>query len=124
MFTSGLLVILLLAGTVYLLRYVYLLVNGWGLALLPENLRFPRLGWWVVLRRVLLIRFVGRVWLTRPVFDSIDRLSHRLPFTQGVHGTLEDTIHSRFGERNSFATVVVVPVAGTRRIGVLTVKEP
>ena len=44
MFTSGLLVILPLAGTVYLLRYVYLLVNGWGLALLPENLRFPGLG--------------------------------------------------------------------------------
>ena len=124
MFTSGLLVILPLAGTVYLLRYVYRLVNGWGLALLPENLRFPGLGLLVVVGLVLFIGFLARIWLTRKVFDFIDRLIHRLPFIKGVYGTLKDTIHSLFGEKKSFDTVVLVPVAGTRRIGFLTVKEP
>lgn len=124
MFTSGLLVILPLAGTVYLLRYVYQLINGWGLALLPEDIRFPGLGLLVVVGLVLFIGFLARIWLTRKVFDFVDRLIQRLPFIKGVYGTLKDTIHSLFGEKKSFDTVVFVPVAGTRRIGFLTVKEP
>lgn len=124
LFTSGLLVILPLAGTVYLLRYVYQLVNGWGLALLPENVRFPGLGLLVVVGLVLFIGFLARIWLTRKVLDVLEGLIHRLPLIKGIYGTLKDTIHSLLGEKKSFDTVVFVPVAGTKRIGFLTVKEP
>lgn len=124
MFTGGLLVILPLAGTIYLLRYVYELINGWGIALLPEEVRFPGLGLLVVVGFVLLVGFLARLWLTRKMFEVLEELIQRLPLVKGIYGTLKDTIQSLLGEKKSFDTVVFVSVAGTKRIGFLTVKEP
>ncbi|MDN4593427.1 DUF502 domain-containing protein [Polycladomyces subterraneus] len=123
-FLNGLLVVLPLAGTVYLLRYVYQLLNGWGMIWLPDRLEFPGLGVLVVIGFVLLVGFLARLWVTKKLLDWMESIIQRLPLIKGIYSTLKDTIHSFFGEKKSFDTVVFVTVAGTKRIGFLTVKEP
>jgi uncharacterized membrane protein len=123
-FLNGLLVVLPLAGTVYLLRYVYQLLNGWGMFWLPERFAFPGMGVVVVIGFVLLVGFLARLWVTKKLLEWMESIIQRLPLIKGIYGTLKDTIHSFLGEKKSFDTVVFVTVAGTKRIGFLTVKEP
>lgn len=127
-FFNGLLVILPIAGTIYLLSYVYQLVNGWGLLWLfkfiPMEWQFPGMGLLAILLIILITGFVARWWLTKKILVLMELVIGKIPLVKGLYGTLKDTIHSILGEKKSFDTVVFVNVAGTKRLGFLTVKEP
>ncbi|MBA4492940.1 DUF502 domain-containing protein [Paenactinomyces guangxiensis] len=126
-FFNGLLVILPIAGTLYLLNYIYQLINGWGkfwLAKLKLEWYFPGMGIIAVLLLVLLVGFCARLWITRKLLETLEAVIERIPLVKGLYGTLKDTIHSFIGEKKSFDTVVFVTVADSKRIGFLTVKEP
>lgn len=127
-FFNGLLVILPIAGTIYLLSYAYQLVNGWGLKwlfkLIPFDWHFPGMGLLTILLIILITGFVARLWLTKRILALMEFIIGKIPLVKGLYGTLKDTIHSILGEKKSFDTVVFVNVAGTKRMGFLTVKEP
>lgn len=126
-FLNGLLVMLPIAGTIYLLNYVYQLVNGWGENWLEKaaiKWQFPGIGLVTVIFLVLLIGFGARLWFTKKLLETVEAIIERIPLVKGLYGTLKDTIHSFIGEKKSFDTVVFVTVADSKRIGFLTVKEP
>lgn len=127
-FFNGLLVILPIAGTVYLLSYAYQLVDGWGLKwlfrLIPSDWYFPGMGILAILFIILLTGFIAQLWVTRKILALIEYIIGRIPLVKGLYGTLKDTIHSILGDQKSFDTVVFVNVAGTKRLGFLTVKKP
>lgn len=127
-FFNGLLVILPIAGTIYLLHYAYQLVNGWGLKwlykLIPHHWQFPGMGLLAVLLLILLIGFIARLWVTKKILAIMEFIIGKIPLVKGLYHTLKDAIHSILGEKKSFDTVVFVDVAGTKRMGFLTVKEP
>ncbi|SEM72301.1 DUF502 domain-containing protein [Lihuaxuella thermophila] len=126
-FFNGLLVILPIAGTLYLLNYFYKLINGWGnfwLTKLSVEWKFPGIGLITVLLLVLLIGFGARLWITKKLLETLEAVIERIPLIKGVYGTLKDTLQSFIGEKKSFDTVVFVTVADSKRIGFLTVKEP
>lgn len=128
-FLNGLLVILPIAGTIYLLNYVYQLVNGWGTSLLPSGgpawlLDIPGLGLGLIILFVILIGFLARLWITKKLLEMVETIIRRVPLVKGIYNTLKDTISSFIGEKRAFDTVVFVTVAGSKRMGFLTVKEP
>ncbi|MFC4076893.1 DUF502 domain-containing protein [Salinithrix halophila] len=133
-FLNGLLVVLPLAGTIYLLQYVYHLLNNWGIGWLPkgveniswlsEALAFPGAGLVLILVIITLIGMLARWLFVKKLLERVEALIHHIPLVKGLYGTLKDTIHSFIGEKKSFDTVVFVTVANSKRIGFLTVKEP
>lgn len=127
-FLNGLLVVLPLAGTIYLLNYAFQLINSLGLTwlfkVIPTEWKFPGMGLLAVVLFILLIGFFARLWLTRKFLELVEWIIWKIPLVKGLYSTLKDTIHSFLGEQKSFDTVVFVPVAGTKRMGFLTVKEP
>lgn len=127
-FFNGLLVILPIVGTVYLLSYAFQLINGWGLNWLfrfvPEEWRFPGMGLVAIVLLTILVGFIARLWVTKKFLEFVEFVISKIPLVKGLYGTLKDTIHSILGEKKSFDTVVFVTVAGTKRMGFLTVKEP
>ncbi|PTX58273.1 putative membrane protein [Melghirimyces profundicolus] len=133
-FFNGLLVILPLAGTLYLLQYFYRLVNDWGVGWLPERssglpwlsdlMELPGAGILLILAVVTLTGMFARWFAVKKLIDGMEAVISRIPLVKGVYGTLKDTMHSFFGDKTSFDTVVFVTVADSKRIGFLTVKEP
>ncbi|TCS94936.1 DUF502 domain-containing protein [Hazenella coriacea] len=126
-FLNGLLVLVPIAGTVYLLSYLYQLLNGLGntwLKQFPISLDFPGMGILTVVLIVLAMGVFARLWITRQFLVALEAVIERIPFVKGLYGTLKDTIHSFIGEKKSFDTVVFVSVADSKRIGFLTVKKP
>jgi len=127
-FFNGLLVILPIAGTIYLLHYAYQLLNGWGLKWLyrfiPLKWQFPGMGLLAVLLLILLTGFIAQLWVTKKLLALMEFIIGKIPLVKGLYHTLKDAIHSILGEKKSFDTVVFVDVAGTKRMGFLTVKEP
>lgn len=127
-FFNGLLILLPIAGTVYLLQYLYRLLNELGLWLLErlsvDMIRFPGIGLLFLIGLVLLVGIIGRLWIAKKLITVMEAIIERIPLVKGLYGTLKDTIHSFIGEKKSFDTVVFVEVAGSKRIGFLTVKTP
>jgi uncharacterized membrane protein len=125
-FLNGLLVIIPIAGTIYLLNYVYMLLNNWGKLLLhvPSKWQFPGMGLLTVLLVVLLVGFCAKLWITKKLLETMEAIIEKIPLVKGLYGTLKDTIHSFIGEKKSFDTVVFVTISNSKRIGFLTVKEP
>lgn len=117
-----------IVGTVYLLSYAFQLINGWGLNWLfrfvPEEWRFPGMGLVAIVLLTILVGFIARLWVTKKFLEFVEFVISKIPLVKGLYGTLKDTIHSILGEKKSFDTVVFVTVAGTKRMGFLTVKEP
>ncbi|MBD1371023.1 DUF502 domain-containing protein [Hazenella sp. IB182357] len=126
-FFNGLLVILPLALTIYLLHYFFNLINGWGvywLGSFPDQWKFPGIGMITIILFVLFVGFLTRIWVTKKLIDWIEGLIGRVPLVKSLFQPLKDTITSLFGEKKSFDTVVLVPLADSKRLGFLTVKTP
>ncbi|MFC7441351.1 DUF502 domain-containing protein [Laceyella putida] len=125
-FLNGILVFLPIALTVYLVHYIYQLLNNIGMAwaekLLPWS--FPGMGLLFVVILILLVGFLAKLWLTKKLFDMIEAVLDKIPLVKDLYGTLKDTIHSFIGEKKSFDTVVFVHLGGSRKLGFLTVKTP
>ncbi|MFD1423642.1 MULTISPECIES: DUF502 domain-containing protein [Laceyella] len=125
-FLNGLLVFLPIALTVYLVRYIYQLLNNlgmnWAEKVLPWS--FPGMGLLFVIALILVIGFLTKLWLTKKLFDMIEAILDKIPLVRDLYGTLKDTIHSFIGEKKSFDTVVFVHLGGSRKLGFLTVKAP
>jgi uncharacterized membrane protein len=133
-FFNGLLVILPLAGTIYLLHYFYQLINSLGVSWFSKGgtaskwfdavIHLPGAGIFLILVTVTLIGFLARWLFVQKLLALLEKGIQRLPLVKGVYGTLKDTINAFIGDQRSFDTVVFVTVAGSKRMGFLTVKEP
>jgi uncharacterized membrane protein len=126
-FINGVLVLIPIAGTIYLLNYLYRLLNDLGLHLLnkiPIPWHFPGIGILFVVGFVLVVGFCARMWVIKKFLTLMESLIEKIPLIKGIYGTLKDTIHSFIGEKNSFDTVVFVNIGESKRMGFLTVKKP
>lgn len=126
-FLNGLLVLVPFAGTIYLLHYLYQLLNGLGntwLKTFPVSLDYPGMGILTVVLIVFVIGIFARLWITKQFLMAMEVVIEQIPLVKGLYGTLKDTMNSFIGEKKSFDTVVFVSVADSKRIGFLTVKKP
>ncbi|WP_093228556.1 DUF502 domain-containing protein [Thermoflavimicrobium dichotomicum] len=126
-FLNGLLIVLPIAVTVYLVHYVYRWLNELGLKWIIKaqiGWDFPGIGVIVVLLLIFCIGVIGRLWITKRLIALIETLINKVPLIKGLYNTLKEMIHSFIGEKKSFDQVVLVSVGPTKRLGFLTVKEP
>ncbi|RAL25722.1 DUF502 domain-containing protein [Thermoflavimicrobium daqui] len=126
-FFNGLLIILPIAGTFFLVNYVYRWLNELGLKWLIKAKivwDFPGIGIIIITLFILLVGIIGRLWIFRQLLRLFEILINQVPLIKGLYNTLKEIIQSFIGEKKSFDQVVLVTVGPTKRLGFLTVKEP
>ena len=108
-FFQGLLFVLPIAATVYL---VYLLFNTVDqIATVPEQWiggRVPGLGVLMVLVGVTGIGYLASHFFTRKLARLVDRAFHRLPGVKLVYGSVRDLVGAVVGEKQSFDRAVLM----------------
>lgn len=112
-FLKGLLVVLPIALTVYILYAIILLIDG----LLPtEN---PVLGSAIVIVGILAVGiFAGNV-AGRRLLRSFDRLIRQVPIIKLFYTAIKDLLSAFIGDRRSFENPVIVDVDPGRNVSVL-----
>ncbi|MFT9850491.1 DUF502 domain-containing protein [Aneurinibacillus sp. REN35] len=125
-FLNGLLVVAPIGITLYILIYLFQLVDSAGKQiLLSMNLpSFTGLGVVVTIVLLILIGFISQLWLSRKLLAWTEQLITRFPGLKTVYSMIKDTIHSLIGEKRAFSQVVLVTHEdGGKRIGFLTTED-
>jgi uncharacterized membrane protein len=124
-FFNGLLIILPIAVTIYLIQWVYGWLNNLGLKwLLKVGIDFPGAGIIVVLSVILLIGILGRFWITKRLFAMIEAIIQKVPMVKDLYNIVQEILQSFIGDKKTFDQVVLVKVGETSRLGFLTVDKP
>jgi uncharacterized membrane protein len=127
-FINGLLTILPIVLAVYIIYKIFTFLDSILGNLLKDVLKedyIPGIG---LITTIVLITFLGWMstqYVTGKIFRLIDRILERTPFVKTVYTVIKDTIHSFFGEKRSFSTVVLIeyPEIGMKSIGFITTEE-
>ena len=123
---NGLAIILPAILTFLVLRYIYRVMNQWGIYWLhiPPKWQFPGLGLMLLTLMIILIGAITQLWIARKLVGKIESFVERIPLVKELYVTLKDTLHAILGEKKSFDTVVLVSTNSCKRMGFLTVKKP
>lgn len=125
-FVKGLLVLLPLMGTFYVLAFVYSKIAGMGNAILFPMLgkELPGIDFLFVVVAVCLIGAVANWWIGRKILALVESFICRMPGIKNIYTTIKDALKSLAGEEKKFDTVVLVSLNNaTYRLGFLTVKD-
>jgi uncharacterized membrane protein len=114
-FFQGLIVLVPLAVTAYVLWASFAAIDGW------LGLPFPGLGVLLVFAGVLAIGFLTSLLLIRPVMRTFDALLERVPVINLIYGSVRDLLSAVVGEEKRFDRPVLVKIAeGIEVIGFVT----
>jgi len=118
-FFSGVLIVLPLAATVYLLSLIIRNIDGW----IPVSI--PGLGFIIVIVALTLIGYMGSGFLARPILGFIDTILARTPVVSVIYSSLKDLIEAFVGDKKKFEAPVLVDISGneTFRVGFITQKD-
>ena len=112
-FLKGLLVIVPIAVTGYVVWAVVSTVDGW----LP--LHVPGAGLAITVLFVLLVGVVASRTLGRKAFDLLERGLKRVPVVKLLYSSLRDLLDAFVGDKRSFDSPVVVDLMGNSGVKVL-----
>lgn len=114
-FFQGLIVLVPIAVTVYVLAAAFTAIDGW------LDLPVPGLGVVAVVAGVIAIGFLASLFLVRPLLRAFDALLDRLPVIKLIYGSLRDLLSAVVGEEKRFDRPVLVRVGdGVEVIGFVT----
>ena len=122
-FFNGLLYIVPLAVTFWVLVESYKFLNGIIGDHLPENLQFPGLGLIVIIAFITVIGFVGSAIITSPINAFFQRLLKRAPLLQTIYSSVKDLMNTFVGKKKGFNTPVLIKLyenSTIERIGFIT----
>lgn len=124
-FLEGLLYVIPLAVTIFVLYKVFVTVDGFLGATFPALgfLTIPGLGFLVTIVLIGVIGFLTSNVLTRGLLSLIDRLFERMPFIKLIYTSIKDLIGAFVGEKKSFDKPVLVKLTAdgkTMAIGFIT----
>ena len=125
-FLQGLIILLPLAGTFYILAFIYGLIAGLGntFLLLLFGRTLPGIDFIFVVIVIILIGMIANWWVSKKLLSLIEKLISRLPGVRNIYNTIRDTMRSLAGDKKKFDTVVLVHLSDKiARLGFLTVKE-
>ncbi len=122
-FIAGVIVLLPVMGTFYVLRAVFSFLNQLSGGLV-ENVRFfgfkvPGLGVLATLAVVLAVGLLANIWLGRRLLSWAESLFLRTPLVRGVYGTMKQIVDA-FAKPNQTAFKRVAMVEWPRK-GIYTV---
>ncbi|GAA4710299.1 DUF502 domain-containing protein [Brevibacillus fulvus] len=116
-FLQGLLYVIPLAVTVYILYKIFEIVDGF------LGLKIPGVGFVITICAITLIGFLASNVLTRRLISWIDHLFEKVPFIKLIYTSLKDLIGAFVGEKKSFDKPVLVsltPNGSAKAIGFIT----
>lgn len=125
-FVKGLLVLLPLLGTFYILAFIYDKISGVGSAILYPLVGrdLPGIDFIFVILMVTLLGMVANWWISKKILALIEGFICSMPGVKNIYNTLKDALKSLVGDKRKFDTVALVRLNETcHRLGFLTVKE-
>ncbi|ABO51251.1 protein of unknown function DUF502 [Desulforamulus reducens MI-1] len=125
-FAKGLLVLLPIIGTFYILAFIYAKISGIGNAILfplvGRNL--PGIDFVFVVLMVCIIGLIANWWISKKILALIEGFICSMPGVKNIYNTLKDALKSLAGDKKKFDTVALVRLNDiTYRLGFLTVKD-
>ena len=124
-FLEGLLYVIPLAVTIFVLYKVFVIVDSFLGSTFPGLgfLTIPGLGFLVTIVLITVIGFLASNVLTRGLLSLIDTLFERVPFIKLIYTSIKDLIGAFVGEKKSFDKPVLVkltPDGEAKAIGFIT----
>lgn len=125
-FVKGLLVLLPLLGTFYILAFIYSKIAGIGNAILFPLVgrELPGIDFVFVVAAVCLVGLIANWWISKKILALIEDFIYKMPGVKNIYTTIKDALKSLVGDKKKFDTVVLVSLNDRAyRLGFLTVKE-
>ena len=123
-FLGGLLILLPVLGTGYILFRSFLFIDGIVNIESIFGVAVPGLGLVFVLCFVTFIGFIGEGILTKPILDFFDHLLERTPGIKLIYGMIKDFMEAFVGEKRKFTEGVAVEMSqGIYKLGFVTSKD-
>lgn len=116
-FLEGLLFVIPLAATVFVLYKVFVTVDS------LLGLKIPGVGFALTIVIITVIGFLASNVLTRGLLSLIDKLFERVPFIKLIYTSIKDLIGAFVGEKKSFDKPVLVKLTAegeAKAIGFIT----
>ena len=116
-FFQGLIFLAPIGITAYIFYKAFLFIDG------LLGLPYPGVGFLLTIIGVTLLGFLTSNFLTRSVFQLLDKLLTRMPLVRLLHTSLKDVLTAFVGERRRFDRPVVVevlPGSGVKAFGFMT----
>lgn len=103
-FLQGLLYIVPIVVTVYVVFWVFKKIDG----ILP--FQFPGLGVIVILVLITLIGFIGTSIISNPINAFFERLLNKAPLLNTIYSAVKDLMNTFVGEKKGFKQAVFVKI--------------
>jgi uncharacterized membrane protein len=118
-FVKGLLIVLPIAATLYVLTHVI----GWIDSLI--NIGIPGLGLLIIITGISLVGYFGSWLITEPLISFIDDMISRVPGIKLIYTSIKDFIEAFVGDKRKFNEPVIVEMSekGIYKMGFLTGKD-
>ncbi len=116
-FLQGLLYIVPLAGTLYVVYWTFIKIDG----ILP--FQFPGLGLIVIILLITLIGFIGSAIIASPINAFFQRLLRKTPLLKTIYSSMKDLMHTFVGKKKGFNQPVLIKLyenSTIERIGFIT----
>lgn len=101
-FLEGLLYVIPLVVTIYILYTIFTTVDSW------LNLRIPGAGFLLTLIGITVIGFLASNVLTRGVLSLVSKVFEKVPFIKLIYSAIKDLIGAFVGDKKSFDKPVLV----------------
>lgn len=116
-FFRGLLLIIPLGGTLYLISVILLKIDGF------VSLSTPGLGMFIVVGSITLLGYIGTTLLVKSVFGFTEGLIKKVPFIRALYSYLQDFTSAFVSNKGKFNKPVIILMNKTTqiyRIGFIT----
>ncbi|RNB89209.1 DUF502 domain-containing protein [Brevibacillus nitrificans] len=116
-FLEGLLYVIPLAVTIYILYTIFVTVDSW------LGLGIPGVGFVLTIVGITVIGFLASNVLTRGVLSLVSKVFERVPFIKLIYTSIKDLIGAFVGEKKSFDKPVLVTLSkegSAKAIGFIT----
>ncbi|MED1864560.1 DUF502 domain-containing protein [Fictibacillus nanhaiensis] len=127
-FINGLLTILPIVLAVYIIYKIFGFLDSILGNLLKDVLKedyIPGIGLITTIVLITVLGWMSTQYVSGKIFSLIDRMLEKTPFVKTIYSVIKDTIHSLFGEKRSFSTVVLIeyPELNLKSIGFVTTED-
>lgn len=116
-FFEGLLVLVPLVATIYVIYVVFRKIDG------IFEFTIPGMGFAVTILTIIAVGFVSSNFLTKKLVGLVDRIFTRLPLVKMIYTSVKDLISAFVGDKKSFnkpVLVTLVPGSSVQVIGFIT----
>jgi len=116
-FFEGLLVLVPLVATVYVIYVVFNKIDH------IFKFRVPGMGFLVTVLTIILVGFISSNFLMRSLVRLIDKIFTKLPFVKMIYSSVKDLIGAFVGDKKSFDKPVLVtlsPGSNIQAVGFIT----